>query len=116
MIIRRSVQFLILCALMLVAVSAYSDQQAYISLPDTIRTVKVLEQQNEFVDYCSLCDGSTPQIIQIESVKTVFTNYEGFWELYINDQPIDLAYAYIFIDGAWVNLAYYMSLEVDSVP
>ena len=116
MLIKRAIQTLILCALLLFAVSAYSDQQAYISEEDSYKTVEVLSQHFEYVDYCALCDGSKPLVIQIQSVEMKFTNYENYWEVFINNQPIDLAYSYILNEGEWVNLAYYMQLEVDSVP
>ncbi|WP_422380494.1 hypothetical protein [Marinicellulosiphila megalodicopiae] len=95
---------------------AHSDQAAYITQSEAELAYNILNNQSLILDYCAPCDAMIPELVEIKSLQNTFTNYEHFWEIVVNNQGIDLAYTYIYVDDLWINLANYIDIEVFDVP
>jgi len=61
------------------------------------KAIGVIKEQKEIFEYCSLCESATSQQIKVEDI-----NYDG--AVYVNGQPIDLAYVYYKDSGKYINL------------
>lgn len=85
---------------------AHADQCGYLDYETFLRAYDLFKNTDVYIDYCPLCDDSIPTEKSIE--KLGYKKIQGskdaqfYYEIYINDDPIDLAYAYI--DGRNVGI------------
>ncbi|MFZ5628887.1 MAG: hypothetical protein ACOY5B_07135 [Spirochaetota bacterium] len=101
--------------LSLVLTAAHADQFAYIR-PETARkAVELLAKEREVYFFCEPCNESTGQLAKIDKLEAVDVNYEGFHEVQINGQGIDLAYTYVMRKGRWKNAAIELGLKPTGV-
>ncbi|HMV35882.1 MAG TPA: hypothetical protein PKM44_00825 [Turneriella sp.] len=95
--------------------AAHADQFAYIK-PETARqAVELLAKEKEVYFFCEPCNESTGQLTKIDKFEAVDVNYEGFHEVQINGQGIDLAYTYVMRKGRWKNVAVELGLKPTGV-
>ena len=107
--------FLSVVIFVLTLTAAYADQFAYIK-PETARqAVEVLAKEKEVYFFCEPCNESTGQLAKSEKLEAVDVNYEGFHQVQINSQGIDLAYTYVMRKGRWKNMAVELGLKPTGV-
>jgi hypothetical protein len=95
--------------------AAHADQFAYIR-PETARqAVELLAKEKQVYLFCESCNESTGQLVKIDRLEAVDVNYEGFHEVQINGQGIDLAYTYVMRKGRWKNAAVELGLKPTGV-
>ena len=61
------------------------------------KAMSIIKKQKEIFEYCSLCESAKSRSIQVENVS-----YDG--SVYVNGQPVDLAYIYYKNSGEYINL------------
>ena len=93
-----------------------ADQAAYITLEQSNQAVQLLEGSQQVRFFCAPCGEKESQLVEIFSIEAVHTGYENYWEVEINNQGIDLAYTYYFVEGEWWNVARSLGIDVDGVP
>ncbi len=86
---------LTLIATVSISVPAYGDQCAYISKEQALRAISVLNLKQIIYFFCEPCGDKFPQQSQIQSLSASTVGYENFWQVYINEKGIDLAYTFI---------------------
>lgn len=92
-----------------------ADQAAWIKKSEANRALTLVQEAKGVRSFCAPCGDATwtPVSVQSTAVKKVSDDY---FQLFINDQGIDLAYTYIKAGGAWKNLAMETGLSVTDVP
>jgi hypothetical protein len=98
------------------AAPASADQAAYISKADADRAVKLLNNVATIKSYCAPCGDATAETMAVNDIKEVDVNYEGYWEIQINGQGVDLAYIYFPENKKWRNVAMALNIPVQDVP
>ena len=97
------------------ALPAKADQAAWIAKDRADAAVVVLSKQKEIRIYCKPC-GDTGFKQKAVTAVTMEKQSDTDWEVSVDGEGIDLAYVYVNIKGAWVNLARLLSVEVEDVP
>lgn len=95
--------------------AAHADQFAYIRPEIARKAVELLAKEREVYFFCEPCNESMGQLAKIDKVEAVDVNYEGFHEVQINGQGIDLAYTYVMRKGRWKNAAVELGLKPTGV-
>jgi len=112
---------IILVAILTVATvtSVFADQAAYISKAQAEKAAAFLKDKKQIRHYCSPCSEKGDRVEDIGKVEAaaVKDNSEGWWEVKVNGEGIDLAYIYFRTkNGKWKNLAKELDIKVDRVP
>jgi hypothetical protein len=95
--------------------AAHADQFAYIK-PETARqALELLAKEKQVYFFCEPCNESAGRLVKIDRLESVDVNYEGFHEVQINSQGIDLAYTYVMRKGRWKNAAVELGLKPTGV-
>jgi hypothetical protein len=114
--------------LWLCASTALADQYAYVSLRQAVDAMNALTQGSVVHSFCAPCNdkASRPMRIRLLEIGRVwegtsavpYRSSDGvsYWEVSLNDEPIDLAYVYIRRGTEWENLAMVLGLAVVDVP
>lgn len=106
-----------------------ADQQQWLEKADAARALIVVNQATSVRSFCAPCNESHSelQIVTSAEVKSVHNSdasvSDAGWSLYINGQPVDLAYIYIPQETGWLfwrkdrwqNLAIRLALPVSDV-
>lgn len=83
--------------------TAVADQLAYISKAEADKAAAYIMKHKTIYLFCGCCSIEEPKKIKVKEAVTVFTGYEGFYEveiIYENENgetvsdPIDLAYVW----------------------
>lgn len=80
---------------------------------------KAIQLLGEGVDvrhYCAPCGDKAYRQVEVGFNEVQQTETEGRYEVYLNGEPVDLAYVYVEKDGKWSNVAKLCGLPVDGVP
>lgn len=86
-----------------ISTMSFADQLAYISKADADRAVAKIEKMKAVYLFCGCCSLEEPVKVKPLKVYAVYTNYEEYWEVYIQyidedgitrDIPLDLAYVW----------------------
>lgn len=113
---------------LLCASTALADQYAYMSLRQAVDAMKALTEGSVVHTFCAPCNDkvSSPMRIRLLEIGRVwegtsavpYRSSDGisYWELSVNDKPIDLAYVYIRSGTQWENLAMVLGLATVDVP
>jgi len=108
--------------------TAYADQYLYVSLPQATNVLDVLSHNSEVHHFCAPCGDkvSRPMKIELLEIGRVWERHtanayrsgsgESYWEVVINDDPVDLAYLYVRRKNKWENLALALGLAAQDVP
>ena len=102
--------------LLVLAVPALADQQAWVSRADADRAAVLLPPGSTVRLYCLPCEDESWTEVEVARVEVEYTGSGDYWEVLVNDQGIDLAYAYVELDGQWEDLALLLGLEATGVP
>jgi hypothetical protein len=123
----RCWKVILFAALVLTFQPAFADQQALVEKRDAERALALVKETKAVRFYCARCGELTSILERVESAEIRYVGtVKGFndpvsgspiqfWKLYINGNPVDLAYTYILQDRKWQNLAIRLSLPVEDV-
>ena len=112
-LIRRCVVIFVLIAL---ARTGVADQAIYVSKENAERAAALLTKVDEVRMYCPPCGDTRWQPLKVGTVIAHDAGYENFYEVMIDEAPMDLAYMYMPADGKWVNVAMHLGITVQDVP
>ena len=86
-------------SLLFVCNKAIADQCAYIDVNTKDRAYNILKSTEVYIDFCAPCEDSVPienKISKLEYKKVDYIeNNTQYYQIYINNEPIDLAYVYV---------------------
>lgn len=75
---------------------AYADMCAWNDKATAQKAVKILETHDRYLDYCELCNASpTEKRIQDVSYKAVAGEGGKYYEVFVNGEALDIAYAFV---------------------
>ena len=101
---------------------SFADQLAYISKADADRAVAKIEKMKSIYIFCGCCSMKEPVKVKPIKVYAVFTNYEEYWEVYIEyldedgvtrKEALDLAYVWKKGLFAYKTIGALLDLEHD---
>lgn len=95
---------------------ALADQAAYISESYAVHASELLKDSTAIRQFCAPCGDSAATPVTVHSVEAADTGNDGYWEVRVNGQGVDLAYTYYFSGGKWANVAMAVGLKVSDVP
>lgn len=95
----------------------FADQAAWISKDKADAAVKILSKAGAVRHYCEPCGDEGYRSEKVSKVRTGWVDYndQDYYEVLINETPVDLAYVYILQQGRWTNIAMMLQIEVSSV-
>lgn len=120
-----------LAAMVLLAVHpVWADQQDYVSKPNAERALAIVKSVKAVRTFCAPCNEKVSILLEVktagvsEILPIAVSEDPHYWELSVNDQSIDLAYAYVPVQSGfwfwrkvkWRNIASMLSLPVSDVP
>ena len=109
------------------AAPVQADQYAYMTLPQATEALAVLAANKEVHEFCAPCGDTRSKRVVVRLLEigrvwdgkgaTVYrSDGRSYWEVFVNDQSIDLAYVYVSEHGRWQNLALSLGLDASKVP
>lgn len=98
------------------ALPASADQAAYLTKVDAERAVHLLMNTGTVKSYCAPCGDARAESMAVNDIKKADVHYEGYWEVQINGQGVDLAYLYFPENNKWRNVAMALGIPVQDVP
>lgn len=102
-----------LVALLITSVNvAKADQCAYVTKAQAAKALAILAEVSSYKDFCSPCGDERAKEVQINQFGMRRTSTTPYWEVFVNNTGIDLAYTY----AQGVNLAKLADCEVHDVP
>ncbi len=110
--------FAIVCLSVMLAVSVFADQAAYVTQKQAEKAAAVLKDKKEIRHYCEPCDDKGDKTEAVSTIDAVVVDAsKGYWEVKVNGEGVDLAYVYFRTkDGKWKNLAKEIGVKVHDVP
>ncbi|MBE7517292.1 MAG: hypothetical protein HS105_11915 [Chloracidobacterium sp.] len=91
--------------------------RAYAKKISWIEAAAFLQDKKQIRHYCAPCEDKGDRVEEITTVEAVDAGYQGYWEVKVNGEGIDLAYVYYLDkDGRWKNLAKKLGIKVKDVP
>lgn len=118
----------LLFAVLLIPGVACADQFIYNNLPDAVKGLEKVEKAKEITHFCAPCSNDKPRVDKVRDVgiELVWDHHHPtdpyndggrqYWQVFVNDEPVDMAYVYIRENGKWRNLAETIGLKPESVP
>lgn len=83
-----------------------ADQCAYISKSQALAALNYLSIGKTVHSFCELCGDRSPQPLLVKQIAATTTSDGQFWQIFINNKGIDLAYTYVDYEPRYrVNLA-----------
>lgn len=114
--------------LLLAAGPAAADQYSYVSVQQAAQAMQAIAEQDVVHAFCAPCGDARSRPLRVRQVD-IGRVWDGsgaqpyragdgqtFWQVYVNDAPVDLAYVYVHADGRWENLALRLGLPASDVP
>lgn len=110
--------FAIILLSIILTVSAFADQAAYVTQKQAEKVAAFLKDKKEIRHYCAPCDDNGDKTEAIATVDAVVADAsKGYWEVKVNGEGVDLAYVYFKTkSGKWKNLAKEIGVKVSDVP
>lgn len=109
-------RFWIALVLAFAALTAHADQAEWVSKPIAEAAERALDLGVEIRHFCPLCGDKAYRREVVVDKFTSEVDAPDKFSLYVNGNPVDLAYVYFEKDGKWSNLAMAVGATVDSVP
>ncbi len=101
----------------MLAVSVFADQAAYVTKAEAEKAVAFLKDKKQLIHFCAPCEDGKKETEDIQTVEAAPAGYKDFWEVKVNGKGIDLAYVYFQTPkGKWKNLAKELDVKVRDVP
>ena len=107
---------------------AEADQYSYVTAQQAAQAMQVLVRNQVVHGFCAPCGDEASQPARVERVE-IGRIWEGrsaepyqasdgttYWQVYLNDAPVDLAYLYVASADGWENLALQLGLPASDVP
>lgn len=95
----KNIFLVFIVSILFICNSASADQCAYIDEKTKDAAYSILESINDYVDFCAPCQDGEPtehKINKLNYEQVEYTkNGNKFYQIYINDNPIDIAYIYV---------------------
>lgn len=91
------------------------DQAAWISKGKADTAKLMLRSGDQLFSYCQPCGDVAPKPIMVKNVRVKYTGSGNYYQLYVNNKGLDLAYVYVNQSGKWTNLAMVLNLPVKGV-
>jgi hypothetical protein len=100
------------------SVVAQAEQAQLISQKEANLALSFLKTENVHVikQFCPPCGQLEPKNIVIDTVSIRDGHYKGLWEVVVNGEALDLAYAYVPTQNRWKNLARVADIYVEDMP
>lgn len=110
--------FVVILILVFTSLTAFADQAAYVSEQQAKNAVELLRDNVEIKYFCAPCEDQTVELVDIDSIEAAPAGYQNYWEVKINGEGIDLAYAYYWDTKKkkWKNVAKTLKIKVSDVP
>lgn len=110
-------KFIILPMLMLMCSICLADQAAWISKVKADAAVKILSKAGTVRHYCEPCGDEGYRTEKVLKVRSGWVDYNDadYYEVLINETPVDIAYVYVRQKGQWTNLAMILEIGVSGV-
>jgi hypothetical protein len=115
-------------AMACIALPAGADQYSYVTVQQAAQAMQVLVRNQVVHGFCAPCGDQASQPVRVERVE-IGRIWEGqsaepyqasdgatYWQVYLNDAPVDLAYLYVGRGDGWENLALQLGLPASDVP
>ena len=96
--------------------SAWADQAAFLQRQQAVQAGHQVDLDQEVRLYCRPCGDELAESLIITQIGIHPAGYEDYFELWLNDRSVDLAYTYVPDGERWHNLALLLGLEVVDVP
>jgi len=91
--------------------NAFADQCHYVNKKQAQAALKIALETKTIQTLCEPCGENIAQSLSIKSIGIADVDFQGYWELQVNGQGLDLAYTYV--NG--MNLATLVSCSTTSV-
>ena len=105
--------------LLFILTLSYADQAAWITRKQAEAAVKLIREGTDVRHYCEPCGDKTfrtERVWRVEAVKPEGSDPASpYCEVRINNNPVDLAYLYVNMNGKWTNVAVYLRIPVTGV-
>jgi hypothetical protein len=98
------------------ASAAFADQAAYIEKNEALAAKSLLEKSSTVKFFCAPCGDNKSHSTSVKKITVIYTGYQKYWQVHINNQGIDLAYTYFLKNNKWINAAIAIGLPVDGIP
>ncbi|HPS58773.1 MAG TPA: hypothetical protein PK514_11770 [Spirochaetota bacterium] len=110
-------KFIMLPVLLLTCSICLADQAAWISKVKADAAVKILSRAGTVRHYCEPCGDKGYRSQKVLKVRTGWVDYDNadYYEVIVNETPVDLAYVYVLQQGKWTNLAMILEIGVSGV-
>lgn len=102
-------KLLLVAMILLVALPARADQQEYVSKSDAERALALVKEAGAIRTFCAPCNEKVSVLLKVEDAEinevapATGSDEPPYWLLSVNNQSIDLAYAYIPVrSGFWL--------------
>jgi len=102
--------------LTLFSISLSADQAAYIDKKSADKANNLLSNHNVVREFCAPCGDNRSKLVDVKTLETKHTNYKNFYQVFLNDDGVDLAYLYFKSPEGWKNVAIAIDFPVQSVP
>ncbi len=118
----RNVFWIFGASLLFICNNANADQCAYIDKNTRDNAYNILKSTDTYIDFCAPCQDIEPiekKINKVEYKKVDYIkNNIQFYQIYINDEPIDIAYIYVGGRnlGVAANCEPFVGQQVQNVP
>jgi hypothetical protein len=125
---RRDIAALLL-ALALASGAAQADQYSYVTVQQAADALRAIAKHRVVHAFCAPCGDTASQPLPVRTVQIgrVWEDPRGaqpyrdgdgrsYWQVYVNDAPVDLAYLYVPQGQGWENLALQLGLPASDVP
>jgi hypothetical protein len=112
----RSAAVLLVASCLLPA-PAFADQFQWITAEQAETAQAKVAEVGVIRHFCPGCGDTLSRPERIEAVEIApVPDGDGYWNVLVNGDAVDLAYVYVPHDGAWRNLALLLELDASDVP
>jgi len=107
----------VIAAALLLPAPARADQLEWLTPAQAEQAQVVVAGVGVIRHFCKPCgdESSRPEHVDTAEIMAI-EDGDGHWNLLVNGEPVDLAYVYVPVDGAWRNLGALLKLEPSDVP
>lgn len=81
--------------ILVLSITAYADQCAYISKTQAQSALKVALEAKSIATLCEPCGETAAKVLETKSIGIHNVDENGYWELQINGKGMDLAYTFV---------------------
>jgi hypothetical protein len=108
-------RLLAILSMLLFTTSAFANVCSFITKEQAELGAKLLQINPNLVKYCATCPEKSKTKIRVEKVEALPVGHEQKWALFVNEENIDLANAYLDIgENNGINLAKLSGCETPS--